>query len=154
MVQLDENIDDPKVSRTIASAPALPAKLSPMARRFLDPAPFDGGDRITGAGPGAGGHQGEGAAGRRAYVINGTELRSARSSLASGASAVLEIDWSYNVPENSRNGRGVREQVKDGWLYEMAQWYPRAAVYDDVNGGSPTSSWARASSTSTSATTT
>ena len=24
--------------------------------------------------------------------------------------------------------------MKDGWLYEMAQWYPRSAVYDDVNG--------------------
>jgi hypothetical protein len=29
----------------------------------------------------------------------------------------------------------VREKVvKDGWLYEIAQWFPRAAVYDDVNG--------------------
>ena len=24
--------------------------------------------------------------------------------------------------------------MKDGWLYEMAQWFPRASVYDDVNG--------------------
>jgi hypothetical protein len=69
------------------------------------------------------------------YVINGTLVKlPLPTPLASGASAVLEIDWSYAVPENSRNGRGVRELVKDGWLYEMAQWYPRASVYDDVNG--------------------
>ena len=27
-----------------------------------------------------------------------------------------------------------REQFPEGWLYEIAQWYPRLAVYDDVRG--------------------
>src|SRR3989454_6472814 len=27
-----------------------------------------------------------------------------------------------------------REQFPGGWLYEVAQWYPRVAVYDDVRG--------------------
>src|SRR5207249_51528 len=27
-----------------------------------------------------------------------------------------------------------REQLAGGWLYEVAQWYPRVAVYDDVRG--------------------
>ena len=39
------------------------------------------------------------------------------------------------VPEIGRNTqRNARDKVKDGWQYEIAQWYPRAAVYDDVNG--------------------
>jgi hypothetical protein len=64
---------------------------------------------------------------RLADVAYSSTARSSRSPLptplAAGSSAVLEIDWSYAVPETSKNGRGVRELVKDGWLYEMAQWY-------------------------------
>ena len=117
----------PKVSRTIASESALPAKISPQARKFLLPEPFDGGYRL-----GRVQVQVPASAKGKAqlvdvpYVINGTRVKiPLPTPLASGASAVLEIDWSYAVPENSRNGRGVRELVKDGWLYEMAQWYPR-----------------------------
>ena len=54
--------------------------------------------------------------------------------LATGKSTAIEIDWSFTITEESRNGRGGRERLKDGWLYEIAQWFPRAAVYDDVNG--------------------
>jgi hypothetical protein len=43
----------------------------------------------------------------------------------------FEIDWSFPVPDR---GRGGKELVSDGWIYEMAQWFPRMSVYDDVNG--------------------
>ena len=134
--QLDQNIDDPKTSRSIASEGALPEKISPQARRFLAPEPFDGGDKISRVQvevPGTG--KAKAKLVDVPYVINGTELKiPLPTPLASGKSVVLEIDWTYLVPETSRNGRGLRELVKDGWLYEMAQWFPRAAVYDDVNG--------------------
>ncbi len=132
--QLDQNIDDPTRSRTIAASAALPRQLSPQARHFLAPEPFDGGHKIlrvqvvTGIGRAA----------KKAdapYVINGTEMKVVLPVvLASGTATVVEIDWKFEVPETSRNGRGVREKVKDGWLYEIAQWFPRASVYDDVNG--------------------
>jgi hypothetical protein len=132
--QLDQNIDDPTVSRTIQDAPALPKQLSPMARRFLAPEPFDGGHKITRV-------QVVTTRGRVVskvdvpYVINGTEMKvPLPSPLSGGEHAVVEIDWHFIVPETSRNGRGARELVTDGWLYEMAQWFPRASVYDDVNG--------------------
>ena len=54
--------------------------------------------------------------------------------LASGSTAELEIDWSFPVPDDRQNARGERELVSDGWLYEIAQWFPRLSVYDDVNG--------------------
>lgn len=132
--QLDQNIDDPAISRTIIGAPALPKKMSPQARAFLAPEPFDGGHKLARV-------QVQVGTGKLAklvnadYVVNGTQLKvPLPKPISTGETAVVEIAWSFLVPEQSRNGRGVREQVKDGWLYEIAQWFPRAAVYDDVNG--------------------
>ncbi len=134
--QLDQNIEDARTSRAIASEAALPPTISDAARKFLLPEPFNGGDKLTRV------QVVVPASGKSAthlvdvpYVINGTELKiPLPTPLGSGSSVEFEIDWSYHVPEQGRNGRAVREQVKDGWLYEIAQWFPRAAVYDDVNG--------------------
>ncbi|MEO5817230.1 MAG: M1 family metallopeptidase [Gemmatimonadaceae bacterium] len=49
--------------------------------------------------------------------------------LAAGASLDLEFAWSFTVPE-----QGAGRMGRDGALYEVAQWYPRMAVYDDVRG--------------------
>jgi len=132
--QLDQNIDDAAVSRTIAISPALPKQLSPQARRFLDPEPFDGGHKITRVQLVTGRARQERKADAQ-YVINGTVMKVLLpAALAPGQRAVVEIDWNFLVPEGGRNGRGQRELVKDGWLYEVAQWFPRASVYDDVSG--------------------
>ncbi|MDH4349018.1 MAG: M1 family metallopeptidase, partial [Gemmatimonadota bacterium] len=132
--QLDQNIDDTTRSRSLIAAPALPEKLSPMARRFLAPEPFDGGHKITRVQV----VTGTGRAAKKAdapYTIVGTVMKvMLPAPLLAGQKSVVEIDWHFIVPETSRNGRGVREMVKDGWLYEVAQWFPRASVYDDVNG--------------------
>lgn len=49
--------------------------------------------------------------------------------LAPGRTAVLDMAWSFLVPEHGADRMG-----RDGALYEIAQWFPRAAVYDDVRG--------------------
>jgi hypothetical protein len=49
--------------------------------------------------------------------------------LAPGASTILGLDYAFNIPEHGADRMG-----RDGSLYEMAQWYPRMAVYDDVHG--------------------
>ena len=49
--------------------------------------------------------------------------------IAPGTSTVFEVNYAFNVPEHGADRMG-----RDGSLYEMAQWYPRMAVYDDVNG--------------------
>src|SRR5688500_550225 len=52
--------------------------------------------------------------------------------LVSGARVVLELEWSFQFPSDpSRMGMEV---VDGGTVYEVAQWYPRMAVYDDVEG--------------------
>jgi hypothetical protein len=137
--QLDQNIDDPAVSRAIQAAPALPQKLSPMARRFLAPEqPAGMGNKVTRvavASYGAGKAGRPGAAVPVEWVVNGTVMKvPLPRPLPAGGRVDVEIDWTHLVPESSRNGRGLREKVKDGWMYEMAQWFPRASVYDDVNG--------------------
>ncbi len=49
--------------------------------------------------------------------------------LAPGASIDLDLGWSFQVP-----AQGAGRMGHDGPLYEIAQWYPRMAVYDDVHG--------------------
>ncbi len=51
------------------------------------------------------------------------------SPLAPGGTVVLEVKYAFNVPEHGADRMG-----RDGSLYEIAQWYPRMAVYDDVHG--------------------
>jgi len=49
--------------------------------------------------------------------------------LAPGRSTDIDIAWHFLIPEHGADRMG-----RDGALYELAQWYPRAAVYDDVRG--------------------
>jgi hypothetical protein len=49
--------------------------------------------------------------------------------LAPGAFVDLSIAWHFIVPDY-----GAGRMGRDGALYEMGQWYPRMAVYDDVRG--------------------
>ena len=78
----------------------------------------------------------EKAAGRMplASTVNGTMMRvELDRPLAPGGRAELELGYSFEVPEHGSDRMG-REQFAAGWLYEVAQWYPRLAVYDDVRG--------------------
>ena len=126
-VQLDQNVRSIEHSRTYRMREALPQELSPRARQFLGRGQFDGGHNITRVQV----MDGETLRDAR-FLINGTEMRvDLHSPLESGLSVEVEIDWNFRVPDN---GRGSKERVADGWLYQIAQWFPRLAVYDDVNG--------------------
>jgi hypothetical protein len=61
---------------------------------------------------------------------NGTEMRvDLAEPLAPGKTVTLEIAWHFLIPEHGADRMG-----RDGALYELAQWYPRVNVYDDVRG--------------------
>lgn len=49
--------------------------------------------------------------------------------LAPGTRTVFDLAYHFTVPEHGADRMG-----RDGSLYEIAQWYPRMAVYDDVHG--------------------
>ena len=47
----------------------------------------------------------------------------------SGGKATISIKYSFRIPEHGSDRMG-----RDSALFEIAQWYPRMAVYDDVRG--------------------
>ena len=53
--------------------------------------------------------------------------------LAPGGSFAFEMAWSFKVPENV-NRRFGSETLEQGTVWELAQWFPCVAVYDDVYG--------------------
>ena len=64
------------------------------------------------------------------HTVYGTTMRiDLATPLAPGASLDIEAAWHFNVPPQGGGRMG-----HDGALYEMAQWYPRLCVYDDVHG--------------------
>ena len=131
--QLDQNIDNPDVSEEMIGASALPKNVSTRQLAFINarldtkgytisrvPLVSKTGQKTT-----------------VPFVLQGTQMKVPLSiPIATGQTQDVEIDWSYVTPESfaSRNGRGAREKQKGGWEYLAAQSYPRAAVYDDVNG--------------------
>lgn len=50
-----------------------------------------------------------------------------------GAEAVVIIEYQFTIPEYGTDRMGRLKQ-KDGWVYEVAQWFPRVCVYDDLVG--------------------
>ena len=52
---------------------------------------------------------------------------------AKGGSVQLKITYSFTIPEYGTDRLG-RLKTKNGWINEIAQWYPRLCVYDNVNG--------------------
>ncbi|MEO9020699.1 MAG: M1 family metallopeptidase [Ginsengibacter sp.] len=45
----------------------------------------------------------------------------------------LKINYAFSVPKYGTDRMG-RVNTKNGWVYEIAQWYPRMCVYDDIEG--------------------
>jgi len=61
------------------------------------------------------------------------QIRLPQALKAGGGVIRFRINYSFSVPEYGTDRMG-RQLVRDGWVYEIAQWYPRMEVYDDVSG--------------------
>jgi len=112
------------------------ALLNPPDARFAARG-FKGGFVLTGVsavGPSGGGRRAVAQRTPLKTIENGTVMRVELSpALPPKGVTSLEIGYSFQVPEHGADRMG-REQFPAGWLYEIAQWYPRLAVYDDVRG--------------------
>ncbi|RKD90474.1 M1 family metallopeptidase [Mangrovibacterium diazotrophicum] len=50
-----------------------------------------------------------------------------------GGQVSVKINFSFRIPMDGA-GRFGRQYTDDGVIYQIAQWYPRMCVYDDVEG--------------------
>ncbi|MGP1666353.1 MAG: M1 family peptidase, partial [Rhodanobacter sp.] len=80
----------------------------------------------------------EGAAGRLQkldWVVSDTrmQVRLPSALKGDGGQLRLHIQWHYTVP-GEFGGRTDVNPSQNGEIFEIAQWYPRMAVYDDLRG--------------------
>lgn len=72
------------------------------------------------------------------YTINQTMMRiELPKTLAPSAKFTFKINWNYKISNRMvQGGRGGYEYFKedDNYLYTIAQWFPRMAVYSDFQG--------------------
>lgn len=130
-VQLENNrFRADSAGNLTAKAPDLSGGMSfeALHKRFASAA-FDGGHTITEVS-----HHGQGLP----HVIVDTMMRvDLPQPLAPGQAFEFHVGWNFIVNDSSvvRSRAGAEYFEDDGnWLFELAHWYPRLAVYDDVNG--------------------
>lgn len=69
------------------------------------------------------------------YTVNDTRMQVwlQQPLKASGDKMKLSIAFEFTVPQYGTDRMG-RLNTKNGVVYEVAQWFPRMAVYDDIQG--------------------
>jgi len=69
------------------------------------------------------------------YMISDTrmQIRLPHSLRRNDGIIKILIEYSYLIPEKG-TGRNGRMKSQNGMIYDMAQWFPRMCVYDDVIG--------------------
>jgi len=70
-----------------------------------------------------------------AYGLDQTSARiTLPTPIEAGGSATIGVEWNFRVPA-ADGQRGLRMGRWADSLYEVAQWYPRVAVFDDLRQG-------------------
>lgn len=69
------------------------------------------------------------------YLVNDTrmQIRLKNALKPTGGKIKIKIAYAFDIPEYGTDRMG-RLNTKNGWIYEIAQWYPRMEVYDNVEG--------------------
>ena len=69
------------------------------------------------------------------YVIDDTRMRVtlAEALADAGGTLALSMDFAFQIPEYGADRMGQFD-AEAGTVFELAQWYPRMFVFDDVNG--------------------
>ncbi|HEY0545983.1 MAG TPA: M1 family metallopeptidase [Pyrinomonadaceae bacterium] len=130
-LQVDQNIwDKDSDTRKTQTAPSFDKLPFHTIDNLLALRDFDGGDKITSVRDARGAPL--------SYTIVKTMMRvDLPAPLAPGATFVFSVDWNYNINDQKRiGGRTGYEFFKDdgNYIYEIAQWFPRMAAYNDVSG--------------------
>lgn len=77
----------------------------------------------------------KGAATELKFLINDTRMQVFLpvGVAADGGQVKLKIEYSFISPDYGSDRMGI-QQTKNGKIFQVAQWYPRMCVYDDVMG--------------------
>ena len=69
------------------------------------------------------------------YLISDTrmQIKLAKPIRPGGDSIQFKIAYAFPIPQYGTDRMG-RLKTKNGWIYEIAQWYPRVCVFDNVLG--------------------
>lgn len=68
------------------------------------------------------------------YLVDDTRMQlRLKRNLSSKSKIKIKIGYAFTVPEYGTDRMG-RMKTKNGWIYQIAQWYPRMCVYDDIEG--------------------
>jgi len=69
------------------------------------------------------------------YIVTDTrmQIRLGKALPAASGKINIRIKYHYTIP-GAFGGRTDYVQTKNGAIYEIAQWYPRMCVYDDIAG--------------------
>lgn len=130
-LQLDQNIfakdSDAVLTQTAPSFESVPFS---TIENLISRREFEGGHHITAVRDARGNPL--------PYVIVKTMMRiDLPQPVASGQTTSFSVDWNYTINDSKRVGgrTGYEFFPKDGnYLYEIAQWFPRMAAYNDVSG--------------------
>lgn len=69
------------------------------------------------------------------YSLSGTVASvTPPRAIAPGSDATIEAAWHFAVPRVDTTERGERMGRFGTYLYQVAQWYPQVAMYDDLRG--------------------
>lgn len=61
------------------------------------------------------------------------QVRLSKPMLPKGDKISVKVNFSFHIPLDGA-GRFGRQYTNDGIVYQIAQWYPRVCVYDDLEG--------------------
>lgn len=129
-VQLDQNMRAPDSDTYKTATNSLRERMSANAmQRIMGYPGYDGGHKIQSVKDAQGKDM--------PFEVVKTMMRvELAAPLKTGESTKMDIAWYYNINDrNLMGGRGGYECFDDGnCLYTITQWFPRMAVYDDING--------------------
>ena len=132
-VQLDQNMrakdsQRPQVAASSLRSDSISGKI--LQQYVLYDVDYDGGFKLTAVKDDKGNDLD--------YLVNHTMMRiNLPEPLKPGQNVTFSIDWWYNINDRmSMGGRSGYEYFPkdDNYLFTIAQWFPRMAVYSDVEG--------------------
>lgn len=118
-LQLDQNRYRPDARANFSNG-EMPALDQHTAGFQLDAVQIERGDQIRDA----------------AYLVSDTRMRIALDEplAAKGGVVNIRLQYRYTVPDDQTGGRTQWTHTPNGDIFDIAQWYPRLCVYDDIRG--------------------